>query len=213
MKKPIDSNSFDNLSSKDQSSVLFGIKLFLLWLFSSNKFIWLVILLSNADLEANHKSALSKMTHIKTENGKKIIPVVVHIIHDGGGANLSVSQIQNGLDHLNANINGQADNFLAITPDIFASVRGDLNVEFRLAKIDPLGNPTSGIVRVQSELTVATVTETLSRDRVKALSYWNSFQYLNIWVVQSMPAGPDPQTDPALNGYAQFQLIMKFMLL
>ena len=68
----------------------------------------------NSDLEANYKSALSKMTHIKTENGKKIIPVVVHIIHDGGGANLSVSQIQNGLDHLNANINGQADNFLTI---------------------------------------------------------------------------------------------------
>ena len=26
----------------------------------------------NADLEANYKSALSKMTHIKTENGKKM---------------------------------------------------------------------------------------------------------------------------------------------
>ena len=45
-------------------------------------------------------------------------------------------------DILNANINGQASNFLTKTPDIFASVRGDLNVEFRLAKIDPLGNPT-----------------------------------------------------------------------
>ena len=166
----------------------------------------------NADLEANYKSALSKMTHLKTENGKKIIPVVVHVIHNGGGENLSVSQIQNGLDHLNANINGQADNFLSITPDIFASVRGDLNVEFRLAKLAPVdpncdtctAEPTNGIVRVRSELTNATVTATLSRDRVKALSYWNSFQYLNIWVVKSMPAGPDPDADPALNGYAQF---------
>jgi len=158
----------------------------------------------NADLEANYKLALSKMTHLKTENGKKIIPVVVHVIHNLGGENLLISQIQNGLNHLNANINGQADNFLAITPDIFASVRGDLNVEFRLAKIDPLGNPTSGILRVRSELTNATVTATLSRDRVKALSYWNSYQYLNIWVVKSMPAGPDPAADPALNGYAQF---------
>ncbi|MEC7863965.1 MAG: PKD domain-containing protein, partial [Bacteroidota bacterium] len=158
----------------------------------------------NTELELQHEKALSKMTSVKVENGVKIIPVVVHIIHNGGGENLNVAQIQNGLDHLNDNINGQAYNFLTVTPDVFAALRGDLNVEFRLAKIDPEGNPTSGIVRVQSELTVATVTETLSRDRVKALSYWNSFQYFNIWVVQSMPAGPDPITQPALNGYAQF---------
>ena len=158
----------------------------------------------NLDLELRHEKALSKMTSVKDENGVKIIPVVVHVIHNGGGENLSIAQIQNGLNHLNDNINGQAYNFLSVTPDVFAAVRGDLNVEFRLAKIDPYGEPTSGIVRVQSELTVATVTETLSRNRVKALSYWNSYQYFNIWVVQSMPAGPDPQVDPALNGYAQF---------
>ena len=158
----------------------------------------------DAEIKLAHQKALENMTHQKTGEGKKIIPVVVHVIHNGGSENLSMAQIQNGLDHLNDNINGQAYNFLSVTPDIFAAVRGDLNVEFRLAKIDPNGNPTSGVVRVQSELTVATVTETLSRDRVKTLSYWNSFQYFNIWVVQSMPAGPDPSTDPALNGYAQF---------
>ena len=133
----------------------------------------------NSELKLKHLDAISKMTRSKVEGGKKIIPVVVHVIHNGGAENLSVAQIQNGLDHLNANINGQAFNFSA-TPDAFAAVRGNLNVEFRLAKIDPLGNPTSGIVRVQSELTVATVTETLSRDRVKALSYWNSYEYFNI---------------------------------
>jgi hypothetical protein len=163
----------------------------------------------NADLAAKHKLALSKMTHLKAENGKKIIPVVVHVIHDGGGENITISQIQNGLDHLNKNINGQADNFLSITPDIFASVRGDLNVEFRLAKIDPLGKPTSGILRVRSELTDLPA----PRDQVKALSYWSSHKYFNIWAVRSIPAidswtnpgGPnDPVYSPALNGYAQF---------
>ena len=39
----------------------------------------------NSDLEADYKSALGKMTYLKTENGKKIIPVVVHVIHDLGG--------------------------------------------------------------------------------------------------------------------------------
>jgi hypothetical protein len=158
----------------------------------------------NTELKIEKQKAEDDMKQLKTESGKKIIPVVVHVIHNGGGENLTVDQIQNGIDELNKNINGQADNFLTVTPDVFAAARGDLNVEFRLAKKDPLGNPTNGIVRVQSELTVATVTANLSRNRVKALSYWTSFQYFNIWVVQSMPAGPDPQADPALNGYAQF---------
>jgi hypothetical protein len=151
----------------------------------------------NADLEASYKSALGKMTHLKIENGKKIIPVVVHVIHDLGGENISDASIQGALDILNANINGQASNFLAKTPDIFASVRGDLNVEFRLAKIDPLGNPTSGILRVRSELT----NEPEPRDGVKALSYWNSYQYFNIWTLKKFQPQDDGNT---LLGYAQF---------
>jgi len=151
----------------------------------------------NSDLEADYKSALGKMTYLKTENGKKIIPVVVHVIHDLGGENISDASIQGALDILNANINGQASNFLAKTPDIFASVRGDLNVEFRLAKIDPLGNPTSGIIRVRSELT----NEPEPRDAVKALSYWNSYQYFNIWTLKKFQPQDDGNT---LLGYAQF---------
>jgi len=163
----------------------------------------------NAELAADYKSALSKMTHLKTENGKKIIPVVVHVIYDAaaGSENLSISQIQDGLDALNTNINGQAYNFFGgtfmgdqgsrdvdTTPDIFASVRGDLNVEFRLAKLDPLGKPTSGIVRVRSELT--NLPE--PHDQVKALSYWNSYQYFNIWTITKFA------DSPTQTGYAQF---------
>jgi len=151
----------------------------------------------NADLEADYKSALSEMKHLKTENGKKIIPVVVHVIHNLGGENISNASIQGALDILNANINGQASNFLAKTPDIFASVRGDLNVEFRLAKIDPSGNSTNGILRVQSELTY----EPENRNSIKALSYWNSYQYFNIWTLQKFLPQDDGNT---LLGFAQF---------
>ena len=151
----------------------------------------------NSDLEVDYKSALSKMNNLKVENGIKIIPVVVHVIHDLGGENISDASIQGALDILNANINGQASNFLNKTPDIFASVRGDLNVEFRLAKIDPLGNPTSGVLRVRSELT----NEPEPRDAVKALSYWNSYQYFNIWTLKKFQPQDDGNT---LLGYAQF---------
>ena len=151
----------------------------------------------NKELEAQHIEALSKMTNIKTENGKKIIPVVVHVIHENGPANISDADIQYGLDILNANINGQGANFLTKTPDVFAQVRGNLNVEFRLAKIDPEGNPTTGINRVYSSL----ATRPNPRNAVKALSYWSSFQYFNIWTVRAFMPQDDGNT---LLGYAQF---------
>ena len=154
----------------------------------------------NAELEQQHKSALSKMTNLKSENGKKIIPVVVHVIHDMGGENISDVSIQTALDALNKNINGQSDKLLSsqgqnpLTPNVFAAVRGDLNVEFRLAKIDPSGNPTTGINRVRSLLTELPE----PHNQIKRLSYWNSYQYLNVWVVKEF------SDNGGLQGYAQF---------
>ena len=151
----------------------------------------------NAELKLQNEKALSKMTNLKTENGVKIIPVVVHVIHDLGVENISDASIQGALDVLNANINGQGANFLSKTPDVFAAVRGDAKVEFRLAKIDPLGNPTTGINRVRSTLT----DQPDPANGVKALSYWNSYQYFNIWTVKKFLLQDDGNT---LLGYAQF---------
>jgi len=151
----------------------------------------------NAELKLQNEIALSKMTNLKTENGVKIIPVVVHVIHDLGVENISDASIQGALDVLNANINGQGANFLSKTPDVFAAVRGDAKVEFRLAKIDPLGNPTTGINRVRSTLT----DQPDPANGVKALSYWNSYQYFNIWTVKKFLPQDDGNT---LLGYAQF---------
>ena len=151
----------------------------------------------NIELEKQHEKALSKLVNLKTDNGIKIIPVVVHVIHDMGNENISDESIQGALDILNANINGQAANFLSKTPDVFAAVRGDAKLEFRLAKLDPLGNPTTGINRVRSSLTE----EPQPRDAVKSLSYWNSYQYFNIWTVKKFAPQDDGNT---LLGYAQF---------
>ena len=152
----------------------------------------------NIELEQKHKQALSKINRVKSNGEKKIIPVVVHVIYDDEhGGNISNEAIQEALDILNDNFNGQASNFLSKTPDVFANVRGDLNVEFRLAKLDPKGNPTTGINRVFSSLTY----EPEPRNAVKALSYWNSFEYFNIWTVRKFAPQSDGNT---LLGFAQF---------
>jgi len=132
-----------------------------------------------------------------TSNNKKIIPVVVHIIHDDGPENVSDEVVQEAIDALNRNINGQSNLFESRTPDVFAALRGVPNVEFRLARIDPNGESTNGIVRVKSPLT----NEPSPRNAVKSVSYWNSYQYFNIWVIKKFLPESNGNT---LLGFAQF---------
>ncbi len=73
----------------------------------------------------------------------------------------------------------------------------DSKVEFRLATKDPLGNCTDGIVRVFTSKTNGVNDAT----GFKGESYWNSYQYLNVWVVSSIDVG---NTNGITLGYAQF---------
>lgn len=72
-----------------------------------------------------------------------------------------------------------------------------MDVEFRLATKDPLGNCTDGIVRVFTDNTV----NVRNPSGFKAVSYWNAYQYLNIWVVESIAS---MGTAGTVLGYAQF---------
>ncbi len=83
-------------------------------------------------------------------NATIIIPVVVHVLHRGEaigvGRNISDLQIESQIDVLNEDfrrLNADAVN----TPVAFQGVAADANFEFRLACIDPNGNPTNGITR------------------------------------------------------------------
>ena len=150
----------------------------------------------NLQLEENNAKLLSKVSNNEKSTDKKIIPVVVHVIHNFGSENVTDAQVHDAIRVLNENINGQDPQFISRTPDVFAAVVGKPNLEFRLATKDPNGEPTSGINRIQSEMTQ--VPE--PRDQIKAMSYWNSYQYLNIWVVKSLPT----ENGGVLLGYAQF---------
>ncbi|MBL4755085.1 MAG: hypothetical protein JKY52_16000, partial [Flavobacteriales bacterium] len=62
----------------------------------------------------------------------------------------------------------------------FQPVLGKAMIEFRLAQIDPFGNPTIGIDRIVS-------TETNVGDDGSKLNPWPRSKYLNIWVVRTIP--------------------------
>lgn len=139
---------------------------------------------------------ISRMPTQRTASGVvRIIPVVVHVIHYGGAENISDEQIQNGLDVINRDFRRlNADT--VDTPAPFKPLGTDAEIEFQLAKLDPNGNCTNGIVRVYNSMTYN------ARNNVKALSYWDRSMYLNMWIVSSI------QNTSGVNGivagFAQF---------
>jgi hypothetical protein len=110
------------------------------------------------------------------------IPVVVHIVHNGEsigtGVNISEAQILSQIRVLNVDFRREnAD--AANTPAEFLPVAGSLDVEFVLAKQDPEGLPTNGIVRVNGGKNSWTANDNYE---LKEKSYWPAEQYMNIWV-------------------------------
>jgi PKD repeat protein len=139
------------------------------------------------DSYTNNKSLLKAEQKIKkgiatwssNEKGHdaiSIIPIVVHVIHLGSTENISQAQIESQIEVLNqdygkmAGSNGDGSGV-------------DSHVRFCLAKIDPDGNCTNGIVRINSKLTDH---NTYERALLKELSFWDNERYLNIYIVRSI---------------------------
>jgi PKD repeat protein len=133
---------------------------------------------------------IRKVSSYKTplNSSVKVIPVVVHVIHNGGVENISDAQIQSQIDVLNedyrkiAGTNGDGSGV-------------DTEVEFCLAKLTPDGKCTNGIVRIQSTLTNHL---TYQRTQLKNLSYWDNTRYLNMYVVKTING------NSGIAGYSSF---------
>lgn len=113
-----------------------------------------------------------------------IVPVVVHIIHDGEESNIADAQVADAIRLLNVIYQAQHPDIDAVIPYFTARI-GRANIEFRLAQLDPSGGCTNGITRHYSSLTHH------ADDQVKRLpgAYWNADRYLNIWVVDRLASG------------------------
>jgi hypothetical protein len=118
-------------------------------------------------------------TDLTSERGGasvKIIPVVVHVIHLGGTENISDAQIQSQISVLN-------EDYRKMTGTNGDGAGVDTEIEFCLAKKNPEGKCTNGIVRINSSLANH---QTHQRSALSDLSFWDNTRYLNIYVVKTM---------------------------
>lgn len=138
---------------------------------------------------------LIKNSAAKSQNGDIItIPVVVHVIHSGeayGTApNIPDGQVTSQITVMNEDFRRMTGTRGFNT----VAVGADTKIQFALAKVDPNGNPTNGIDRVN--LCYSAWTMESVNAYVKPKTIWDPTQYMNMWSVNFSNQG--------LLGYAQF---------
>jgi PKD repeat protein len=132
-----------------------------------------------AVLDAVKKIDFSRLQ--KTADDKYIIPIVFHVLHNYGNENISDAQLQNQMKLLNEDYNkGNADTSLVI--DLYKPLIANVGIEFRLARLDPNGKPTTGIERIGTS-------KTYMADNQGKFNYWPPDQYMNVWICESIGSG------------------------
>ena len=135
--------------------------------------------------------------YLKQRNAKSLpppftLPVVFHIVHQGGSENLSEGRVLEGLKHANEAFANQA----YYDP----STGVDTRIQFCLAERTPENDPTNGITRQADALTDL---EYNIEDRdLKALVQWDPLSYINVYVVKDICRSPGNGCEVA--GYAYY---------
>lgn len=111
------------------------------------------------------------------------IPVVFHVVHNNGEENISPEQIESAIDVMNKDFSAQT-NGIGYVVSAFADLVSNTGIQFALAKRDPEGNCTNGIIRTVSQATYE------GGNNLTMLSpIWDRSSYLNIWVCSSIEGG------------------------
>jgi hypothetical protein len=109
------------------------------------------------------------------------IPTVIHVVHKKPSENIPRAQILSQITALNKDFRS-ANPDVSKVPPAWKGLVGDPKIKFQLAKVDPHGKPTTGVVRVKTAAWGGTTA-------------WATDRYLNIWVCTLRDG---------LLGYAQF---------
>ena len=109
------------------------------------------------------------------------IPVVVHIVYNTPGQNISDNQINSQIQVLNNDyyrLNADTSN----TPDLFKPFAASCDFQFVLANVAPNGMPTTGIIRKQTAINGFNIDDRIKYSIKGGDDAWDAASYLNIWV-------------------------------
>jgi len=152
------------------------------------------------ELKAEHElnKELLKNSRVKGESSERgvtyVVPVVVHILHEYGSENYSDANVYSMMNNLNESYNAANSGLSQISP-AFDTIIGDIEIEFKLAAIDPLGNCTNGIEHINNH-------NTRFGDAASKLNQWNRAKYYNIWIVSFIAGENSAAPGGGIGGYS-----------
>jgi len=109
------------------------------------------------------------------------IPVVIHVLYNLNEQNISDAQILSQINILNEDynrLNADASN----TPSAFQKNAGNCKIHFCVAKVDPQGRQTKGIIRKYTSKVCFSMNDNMKFANAGGDDAWDSKRYLNIWV-------------------------------
>jgi trimeric autotransporter adhesin len=124
----------------------------------------------------------------RTQAATYVIPVVFHVFgSDFAGATVTDAKIITALQKVNEDFRGFNDDFGTVDPN-FQSLRGTLNIEFKLAKIDPQGNATTGIRYYPAKNGFGNGGG--FDDEIRQYA-WDNYKYMNVYIQLDLYADGD----------------------
>jgi hypothetical protein len=150
-------------------------------------------------IEAQARNFLTSARAAEREM-RRVIPVVVHVIYRSETENISDGQIASQIDALNRDFRMRNADLVNV-PAPFKPLAADAQIEFVLARIDPAGQPTSGITRTKTAVPRFSTDNTMKFSVQGGHDAWDGSRYLNLWVCPEIFRGT---TNQPLLGYAQF---------
>lgn len=145
---------------------------------------------ANAELTANYEAYLNKAAQRTSSIPASYtftIPVVFHILHMGGTENIDDSDCITALNYVNKDYARMGSDTSTIDP-LYDTAYINSHIHFELAKKDPMGNCTSGIIHHYNENTNWQQGDALFHYIYSGYgsTNWSPSRYLNIYVVKSI---------------------------
>ncbi len=137
--------------------------------------------ISEAESFTQRKITLGSQTNRLSSDFIIRIPVVIHILYNDASQNIADEQVTSQIEALNRDFRRLNADTLN-TPSTFKSLAADVKIEFFLAKVDPKGKATTGVVRKATSVKYWQMDDKIKYTAEGGDDAWDSHSYLNIWV-------------------------------
>lgn len=138
--------------------------------------------------ESNFRSISKTIPSQKLAKKILLVPVVVHVLYRSPTQNISDELIHLQLSILNRDFR-RTNTDTTESPAAFKSIAADCEIEFCLAKQDPNGNATNGIIRKETSLNEIGNSDKFFQSSMGGDDIWDRNSYLNIWVCEIQTNG------------------------